>query len=239
MAGSNVQTPRETIGFRVMGDQGLLVEYGDVIDDAVNQKVRSVAAAIAKNPPDGVLETVPAYRSLLVIYDPLTTTARRLELFFRRLEDRIDRIDIPPPRTIDIPVCYGGEFGPDMDFVARSHNLTIDEVIRLHTGRTYNVCMIGFSPGFPFLGGLAPELATPRLKTPRARVPRGSVAIANNQTGIYPLESPGGWQLIGRTPLKLFDPVAEPPLPYQTGDRIRFAAISPQEYHCMREAQVP
>ena len=222
-----------------MGDQGLLVEYGHGIDDAVNRKVRSVAAAVARRPPEGVLEAVPAYRSLLVIYDPLATTIRKLQDFFRQLEARIGRMEIPPPRTIDIPVCYGGEFGPDLDFVARSHGLTDEEVIALHTSRTYTVCMIGFSPGFPFLGGLPPELETPRLKTPRTRVPRGSVAIANRQTGIYPLESPGGWQLIGRTPLKLFDPFREPPLPYQTGDRIRFTRITAEAYRHMREAPCP
>lgn len=239
MGNAKRQMPLKTIGFRIMGDQGLLVEYGDTIDEAVNQKVRSVAAAVACKPPAGVLETVPAYRSLLVIYDPLATTARSLKAFFRQLEENIDRIEVPPPRTIDIPVCYGREYGPDMDFVARSHGLTTEEVIRLHAGRVYTVCMIGFSPGFPFLGGLAPELETPRLETPRTRVPRGSVAIANNQTGIYPLESPGGWQLIGRTPLKLFDPDGEPPLPYQAGDRIRFASVSAREYHRIREMQVP
>jgi KipI family sensor histidine kinase inhibitor len=239
MENKNRPSPPDTIGFRIMGDRGLLVEYGHEIDDTVNRRVRTVAAAVARKPPDGVLETVPAYRSLLIIYDPLVTTIRRLIAFFRQLEERIDRIDIPPPRTVDIPVCYGGEYGPDMDFVARSHSLTTEQVIRLHTGRAYTVCMIGFSPGFPFLGGLDPQLETPRLKTPRTRVPRGSVAIANNQTGIYPLESPGGWQVIGRTPLNLFDPDGEPPLPYQTGDRIRFTSVSAREYHRIREAQVP
>ncbi len=237
MAGNDEHTQRPTIGFRIMGDRGLLVEYGHTIDEAVNHKVRSVAAAVAAKPPQGVLEAVPAYRSLLVIYDPLTTGIRRLQDYFRRLEKRIDRIAVPPPQTLDIPVCYGGDFGPDLDFVARSHDLTPQEVIALHTARTYTVCMIGFSPGFPFLGGLAPELSTPRLKTPRTRVPRGSVAIANSQTGIYPLESPGGWQLIGRTPLKLFDPFAEPPVPYRTGDRIRFTSITDREYRRLRQEQ--
>ncbi len=225
------------MGFRIMGDRGLLVEYGDAIDETVNRKVRSVAAAVAAEPPEGVLETVPAYRSLLVIYDPLATRLQKLQDFFRRLEERIDRIAVPPPQTLEIPVCYGGKYGPDLAFVARSHDLTPQEVIALHTARTYTVCMIGFSPGFPFLGGLAPELETPRLQTPRTRVPRGSVAIANNQTGIYPLESPGGWRLIGRTPLKLFDPCSEPPVPYRTGDRIRFTRITEKAYQRLREEQ--
>lgn len=227
------------INFRIAGDRGLLVEYGEAIDDAVNLKVRIVTAAISLNPPAGVVEAVPAYRSLLVIYDPLITTARNLMAFFRQLENDIGRVAVPPPCTISIPVRYGGDFGPDMDFVAHIHGLTVEEVIALHTGRSYTVCMIGFSPGFPFLGGLAPELATPRLETPRTRVPRGSVAIANDQTGIYPMESPGGWQLIGRTPLDLFNPTREPPLAYQTGDQIRFFAISVQEYNRIREIQTP
>src|SRR5262249_55828790 len=134
---------------------------------------------------------------------------------------------IPPEsRTIDIPVCYGGECGPDLEDVARHTGLAPAEVIARHSAVTYLVYFLGFSPGFPYLGGLAPELATPRLSAPRKRVPAGSVAIGGRQTGVYPVESPGGWRIIGRTDLRLFDPNAEPPALLRTGDSVRFVSVN-------------
>ncbi len=217
--------------FRLMGDIGLLVEYGDVIAPEINTKVRAMALAIAEEGPYGIVEVIPAYRSLLIIYDPLATNIRVLMKVLRALEKRLDRVEMPSPRTVEIPVCYGGDFGPDIDFVANAHNMPIEDVIRIHSSATYQIYMIGFAPGFPFLGGLAKELYTPRLETPRPLVPAGSVGIANNQTGLYPLDSPGGWRLIGRTPLKLFDPTKEDPFPYNVGDMIKFVCISQEEYH--------
>jgi len=131
---------------------------------------------------------------------------------------------------VEIPVCYGGEFGPDIQFVAEHNSITTDDVVRIHSGAEYQIYMIGFTPGFPFLGGLPKKLHTPRLETPRSFVPKGSVGIANNQTGIYPLASPGGWQLIGKTPLKLFTPERSNPFIYKTGDRIKFKPISAEDY---------
>jgi KipI family sensor histidine kinase inhibitor len=221
--------------FRITGDQGLLVEYGDTIDLDVNHKVRSMAIVLEKNMPAGIIEIIPTYRSLLIVYDPLQTTPTRLKKALISLEERLPGIEIPPPGTVEIPVCYGGEFGPDIEFVAESHEITVDEVIRLHSEPEYPIYMIGFTPGFPFLGGLPEALHTPRLETPRTFVPEGSVGIANNQTGIYPVASPGGWQLIGRTPVKLFAPERPNPFLYQAGDRIKFKAISPEEYTRQKE----
>jgi inhibitor of KinA len=220
----------EKARFRTAGDRGLLVEYGDVIDPDVNNKVRSMAMVIEQNSPEGVTETIPTYRSLLVVYEPSITNPAKLQKTLKTLEARLGEIKIPPPDTVEIPVCYGGEFGPDIAVVAQTHNLTVEEVIELHCQPEYLIYMVGFTPGFPFLGGLSERLYTPRLETPRTLVPEGSVGIANNQTGIYPVASPGGWQLIGRTPLKLFVPSRRNPFLYQAGDHIKFNSISPEEY---------
>ena len=221
----------EKARFRVAGDRGLLVEYGDGIAIQVNRKVRTMAIVVEQKLPDGVVEIIPTYCSLLVIYDPGKTTLQNLTVEMTRLEEHIADIHIPPPKIVEIPVCYGGEFGPDIQFVAESHDLEIEEVVRMHSQPTYPIYMIGFTPGFPFLGGLPQNLHTPRLKTPRIRVPEGSVGIANAQTGIYPVDSPGGWQIIGRTPLKLFLPEKENPFLYQAGDMIHFEPISEDTYH--------
>ncbi|MGD8963626.1 MAG: 5-oxoprolinase subunit PxpB [Desulfobacterales bacterium] len=220
----------EKARFRTAGDRGLLVEYGDVIDPAVNNKVRSMAIAIEDNPLNGVTEVIPTYRSLLMIYNPVMTDPAELQKLLETLEARLGDIQIPPPRTVEIPVCYGSEFGPDIDTVADTNQLSVSEVIALHCEPEYLIYMVGFTPGFPFLGGLSEKLHTPRLETPRTLVPEGSVGIANNQTGIYPIASPGGWQLIGRTPVKLFAPERDNPFLYQAGDRIKFKPISAEEY---------
>ncbi len=219
--------------FRIAGDRGLLMEYGDIIDPVINRKVRTMVILIDQAPPEGIIEVIPTYRSLLIIYDPGVTTPERIQNDLDALEQHHDRIEIPPPRTVKIPVCYGETFGPDLAHVADVNRLTEDEVIDLHTATAYPIYMIGFTPGFPFLGGLSEKLHTPRLKTPRTHVPAGSVGIANNQTGIYPVSSPGGWQLIGQTPLKLFNPSMDNPFLYQVGDLIRFESIPTATFHEM------
>ena len=232
VAGANLY-PRAR--YRIAGDRGLLVEYGEGIDPEVNRKVRSMAAVLRARPLAGVAEVVPTYRSLLVTYDPLETDADRLREAIDRLEDRLGEIPVPEPRTVEVPVCYGGEYGPDLGFVAGAHGLTEDEAAEIHAATVYPIYMIGFTPGFPFLGGLDPRLHTPRLETPRTAVPAGSVGIANDQTGIYPVTSPGGWRLIGRTPLKLFDPGRDDPFLYRAGDRIRFVPIPEAAYGRLAE----
>jgi inhibitor of KinA len=220
----------EKTQFRTAGDRGLLVEYGEGIAPEVNRKVRAMAMVLDRHPVEGLVAIVPTYRALLIQYDPQTTGVTALKQALLDLEERLASIAIPPPRTVEIPVCYGGDCGPDIEFVAVTHGLGVDEVIRLHSTPAYPIYMIGFTPGFPFLGGLPEVLHTPRLETPRTHVPEGSVGIANAQTGIYPVASPGGWQLIGRTPLKLFEPAKKNPFLYQAGDCIRFVPISPERY---------
>jgi inhibitor of KinA len=217
--------------FRLVGDRGLLVEYGDTIDPEINRKVRSVALALQKAEVEGIVEVIPTYRSLMIVYDPAATQVQRLEEVVKKVEEHWGELEIPLPKHVEVPVCYGGDFGPDIDFVAKIHGLSTDEVISIHSGTPYQIYMIGFTPGFTFLGGLSEALHTPRLETPRLMVPAGSVGIANNQTGMYAIESPGGWRLIGRTPLKLFDPNRENPLLYRAGDLIQFKSISRDEFH--------
>ncbi|HHY76979.1 MAG TPA: 5-oxoprolinase subunit PxpB, partial [Clostridiales bacterium] len=138
--------------------------------------------------------------------------------------------DSEPAKVVEIPTIYGGEYGPDIEFVAQHNNLTVDEVIEIHSSRNYLIYMLGFTPGFPYLGGMSEKIETPRLKTPRTKIPAGSVGIAGKQTGIYPIDSPGGWQLIGRTPVKLYDPLADPPVLLNAGDYVRFVPIDEKEY---------
>jgi inhibitor of KinA len=214
-----------------MGDRALLVEMGEEISPPVNRKVRELLLRMERTPADGVLELVPGYRSLLLVYDPLRISLPALETTVLGACQAGDPTLLPEPKTLRIPVLYGGEYGPDLAWVAEYHGITPDEVVRLHTEPFYQVYMIGFAPGFPYMGELPDALATPRKQTPRTVVPRGSVAIAQKQTGIYPFQSPGGWQVLGRTPLKLFDPQGWPPVPLEMGDRVKFYAV--------REGEVP
>ena len=220
--------------FLLSGDRGLLVEYGDGISPQINRKVRKMAMALEQTRPKGVLEVIPTYRSLLIVYEPLDSDPVSIQYSLEELEKRIDKLTLPPPKTIEIPVCYGAEFGPDIENVAKKHDLRVEDVIRIHSEPDYLIYMIGFTPGFPFLGGLPEILHTPRLVTPRTHVPEGSVGIADAQTGVYPIASPGGWQLIGRTPLKLFSPDKTDPFLYQTGDLIHFKPISVEAFHRIR-----
>jgi inhibitor of KinA len=224
--------------FRIAGDCGLLVEYGDTIHPEVNEKVRSMAIVLENDLPPGVVEIMPTYRSIMIVYDPCATTVAALKKILTGLEKHLADIKIFPPRLVKIPVCYGGPLGPDIEYVAAYHHMSAKEVIELHCRPEYLIYMVGFTPGFPFLGGLSPALHTPRLETPRTLVPEGSVGIANDQTGVYPISSPGGWQLIGRTPLKLFSPEVDPPIRYQAGDRIRFYPISVEDYHRLAQEEV-
>jgi len=222
---------------RISGDRAVLVEYGDAIDPAVNEKVRAMAALLKQGLPEGVEAVIPAYRNLLLIYDPLVTSPEKLLSLLQGLEARLHEIGIPPPRIVEIPVLYGGEFGPDIEVVARHSGVTVEQVIAIHSGTDYPIYMIGFTPGFCYLGGLDRRIHTPRRKTPRTLLPGGSVGIAEAQTGMYPVDSPGGWQIIGRTPLKLFAPERATPFLYEAGDRIRFVPVTSGEYDRIREKE--
>jgi inhibitor of KinA len=219
-----------TLRFFPAGDQGILVELGDTIDPDIHRRVRGLFHLLEENPVEGIREVVPAYRSILIFYDPLLISPEEVKRHLAHLHQSAEDQLPPTPRTVDIPVVYGGVFGPDLTFVAQYHHLEPEEVIRIHTAGEYLVYLVGFSPGFPFMGGLDSRIHTPRLETPRTRVPRGSVAIANQQTGIYPVESPGGWRIIGRTPVQLYRPRENPPVLVRMGDRVRFRPISPAVY---------
>jgi len=212
-----------------MGDRSLLVELGDEISPAVNQRVQELFTAIDRHRSKGILDLVPSYRSLLMIYDPLCISLDEIKAGIKDIWNNPDQSRLPQPQTVKIPVVYGGERGPDLQQVALYHDLTPQEVIGFHTGPTYRVYMIGFTPGYPYLGEVLDAIATPRRETPRTLVPKGSVGIAQKQTGIYSVDSPGGWQIIGWTPVKLFDPDGQPPSHLVMGDRVQFYAITEQE----------
>jgi inhibitor of KinA len=212
------------------GDMAFVVELGDAIDPEVNRRVHDLRHVIEERRVTGVIELVPTYRSLLVYYDPLRVTRPELE---RELGDlaagRVETRRLPA-RIVEFPTVYGGEFGPDLGFVAEHAKLRPDEVVRIHSETDYLVYMMGFTAGFPYLGGMSPAIATPRLATPRTRIPAGSVGIAQQQTGIYPADSPGGWQIIGRTPVRIFDPARTPPVAVEAGDYIRFVPVGIDVY---------
>jgi inhibitor of KinA len=217
--------------FYPMGDRGLLLEFGDEISQKINERVRRMALAIESELIGGILETVPTYRSLLVLYDPLVLTLKDLNQKLESIEGKLQQSPFPEPKLTRIPVVYGGAYGPDLEPVARYHHSSPEEIIRLHCSTSYLVYLIGFMPGFPYMGELPEGLVTPRLKTPRLSVPTGSVAIAQKQTGVYPMESPGGWQILGKTPVKMFDPRKTPPSYLQMGDRVQFYSISEKEFN--------
>ncbi len=211
-------------GIVPLGDSAVLVRFGDEIDPAIQLRVQALDALLSSNSLPGLVETVPAYATLLVCYDPLLLTYTRVVQWIDSLLERVETSAVRKPRRFEVPVRYGGQDGPDLGFVAAYHHLTFQEVVRIHTSRVYMIYMMGFTPGFPYMGGLDPAIITPRLATPRTRVPAGTVAIAGAQTGIYPLDSPGGWRMIGRTSLKLFDPQAAWPFLFSPGDEVAFVA---------------
>jgi inhibitor of KinA len=223
------------VRFLSVGDTALAVEFGDAIDRELNRKVISLDRAIRADPPAGVVETVSTFRSLMVHYDPLTTSRAELEQAIEGLLDR--RHDLSGAcRLWRIPVCYEGAFAPDLAAVAQQTGLAPAEIAALHAGVRYHVYMLGFLPGFPYMGDLPQALALPRRADPRIRVPAGSIAIATILTAIYPYDSPGGWHLIGRTPLPLFDPVRSPPALLAAGDAVLFEPIDPCRFAEIRDA---
>src|SRR4030042_852829 len=194
----------------LMGDRGFLLEFGDEISREINERGRRMALAIQAEAMEGIIETVPTYRSFLIIYNPLILPVEDLMKRLNRMEEGLPQTALPEPKLTHIPVVYGGMYGPDLEGVAKYHRVSPEEVVQLHCSKPYLIYMIGFMPGFPYMGELPQALATPRLKTPRLSVPKGSVAIAQRQTGIYSMESPGGGQILGRTPGELFDPGKDP-----------------------------
>ncbi|MBZ5579383.1 MAG: 5-oxoprolinase subunit PxpB [Acidobacteriia bacterium] len=205
-------------------DGSLLVSFGDAISIEAHQQVLRLTDAFAELPL-GIRNLHPAFASVLIDFDPRRRSHADVEALVRERMAAPAAASSAESRLVEIPVCYDGADGPDLEDVARHTGLDAARVVELHASAEYLVYFLGFSPGFPYLGGMPAELATPRLPAPRKRVPAGSVAIGGAQTGIYPMESPGGWRLIGRTSRRLFDPAAEPPALLRMGDRVRFVPV--------------
>jgi inhibitor of KinA len=231
--------------FAPLGDVAVVVTLGERIDESTLRQVRALANALLAQSDAGVVDVIPAYTTETVFYEAIGSAtespyARMCRVISECASLARSRNETATagerkrrarsPKTVEIPVCYGGERGPDLEDVARQAKLSADEVIELHAQPDYQVCAIGFTPGFPYLGGLPEKLHTPRRPTPRVRVPAGSVGIGGMQTGVYSLPTPGGWQLIGRTPLTLFDAGREEPALLQVGDQVKFCPISPEEF---------
>ena len=230
-------TDAPSFQFSPLGDRAITITLGSTIDEVTHKRVRATTQALLAGAIAGITDVVPAFASVTIHYDPRAVNGDASHSPYARLTARLSDTlaeirpeDLPAPRVVEIPVCYGGDFGPDLDDVANRHALTTDEVVRIHTEGDYLVYMVGFMPGFAYLGGLSDRIATPRRSSPRTAVPAGSVGIGGQQTGVYPMESPGGWNLIGRTPLKIFDIARDEQTLLATGDRVRFVPISASEY---------
>jgi KipI family sensor histidine kinase inhibitor len=209
-----------------VGDSAVLVELGDEIDIPINQRVHALAALVNTSSLAGVIETVPAYATLLVHYDPLILSFVEIENYLQGKMAKIVDSEFGKPKRVEVPVRYGGEYGVDLESVARHCQLRVEDVIRIHSQKIYTVFMMGFTPGYPYMGKLDDVIVTPRLESPRPRVPAGTVAIAGSQTGIYTIDSPGGWQLIGWTSLQLFSPESNTPFLFSPGDEVKFIVES-------------
>jgi inhibitor of KinA len=217
-------------------DQAVLVYLGGEIGPPVHERVRHFLQILQKRPPKWLRNIQPAYTSLMLTFDPCLTDHAEVEAKLRQFEARAAKIQHRKPRLIEIPVCYGGEFGPDLNDVADFCRLSKSKVIKLHTSQNYLAYFLGFAPGFAYLGDLPESIATPRLDSPRKKVPPGSVGIAGRQTGIYPFATPGGWRLIGRTPLRMFHVNRKPMSTISVGDEVRFKPITQKEFRKLESA---
>jgi len=215
---------------QITGDTSVAILFGDEISEEINTQIRAFDEALNDDQIDGIYETVPTYCSLTIHYAPE-------KIRYQELHDKLQAMLAVSHKAqkmntiiMEIPVHYGGEYGPDLDYVAEYNHLTPEEVIRIHTSAEYLIYMLGFTPGFSYMGGMDDRIATPRLKTPRVLIPAGSVGIAGKQTGIYPIDSPGGWQLIGRTPVRLYDAERDTPILLDAGLHVKFVPVDEAEY---------
>jgi inhibitor of KinA len=222
--------------FQRSSDQSLLIYFGQEITLHAHERVRRLLRLMQLEPIVGVRNLHPAYSSVLIKFDAMRLRHEELEAELRKYLDSLDQVELPESRDVEIPVCYGPEFGPDLNEVAALHKLTSEQVIELHSAKRYLVYFLGFVPGFAYLGELPEALVTPRLAVPRRRVPAGSVGIAGNQTGVYPFETPGGWKLLGRTPIKMFRPESDGLSLLSTGDRVQFVPISREQFDALENA---
>jgi len=222
--------------FQPSSDQSLLVYFGHEITLQAHERVRRLLRLLELQPIAGIRNLHPAYCSLLVKFDALKLQHDELEAILRKYLDRLEEVNLPEPRQLEIPVCYGAEYGPDLSEVAAMHGMTPAQAIELHTSTNYLVYFLGFVPGFAYLGELPQALVTPRLAAPRRRVPAGSVGIAGSQTGVYPFATPGGWRLLGRTPIAMFRPAGNGLSLLSIGDRVRFIPISAKQFAALERA---
>ena len=207
------------------GDSSILVEFGRIISPEINRKITATVQLMKMQHIEGVVDIIPAFCSLLINYDPRVISYEEITERMQHLLKMDAKMDEGKKKVYEIPVCYGGEYGPDIANIAAHAGLSEEEVIKIHSSRDYLIYMLGFLPGFCYLGGLDERIHTPRLANPRIKISAGSVGIGGSQTGIYPLDSPGGWQLMGMTPVKTYDPDREVPILLEAGDYIRFIPI--------------
>lgn len=220
----------QDVHIRTAGDSTLLVEFGKEINPEINARIASFVQLVREQQVEGIVDMIPTYCSLLINYDPRIVLYKDIK---KRIQDLL-KVELSGTarckKIYEIPVCYGGEYGPDLDLIAEHAGLSKEEVIQIHSSQDYLIYMLGFLPGFTYLGGLDERIHTPRLPNPRIRIEAGSVGIGGSQTGIYPLDSPGGWNLMGKTPVKTYDPDRETPILVEAGEYIRFVPIDEDEY---------
>ena len=225
--------------YKLINEETIMIYFEQQIDPSTFKEVQKVEKYIKDQQHEAIIEVIPSYRAIMLHID---ITKQSLAKVVNELKlEQLSKLDfdenLNKVKTISLPVLYGGNYGPDIQEVATHNQLSIEEVIKLHTENTYLIYMLGFMPGFPFLGGLNSKLATPRREEPRTSIPAGSVGIANNQTGLYPKQSPGGWQIIGRTPITVFDILRTPMCLYESGDYIKFYSIDESTFEQIVEAQ--
>lgn len=214
----------------IAGENALIIYFGDQTDPATSAKVQQAVTILEKELAEQLIDMVPSYASLLVIYDMLKCDHLEVRSKLRKLLGQLEESSAISGKIVTLPAYYSTESGPDLEALATRAQLSIEEVIKIHSDMEYRVYAIGFAPGFAYLGEVDPRIAAPRLSTPRQKVPKGAVAIADQQTAVYPAVSPGGWNLIGLCPTPMFDPKAEPTMPVQVGDRVKFEPINREQF---------
>lgn len=217
------------------GDSALLIEFGKDINPETNRKITALVQLMREQHIEGIVDVIPAFCSLLINYDPRVLSYEELKERMEHLLKMEAKTEATRKRIFEIPVCYGGEYGPDIENIAEHAGLSVEEVIKIHSSKDYLIYMLGFLPGFTYLGGLDERIHTPRLASPRLKIRAGSVGIGGSQTGIYPLDSPGGWQLMGMTPVRTYDPERQTPILVEAGDYIRFIPIDEEEFLRIQE----
>ncbi|WP_255487289.1 5-oxoprolinase subunit PxpB [Oceanospirillum sediminis] len=230
MATENSKALPEGLDIRVAGENALIIYFGEQTSPEVSARVQQAVSVLQNELADELIDMVPSYASLLVIYNLMVTDHLHIRNQIERLLSGLGSAENSDGKVVTLPAWYSSEAGPDLEDLARNAGLTTDEVIQLHSEAEYRVYAIGFAPGFAYLGEVDPRIAAPRLSTPRQKVPRGAIAIADRQTAVYPAVSPGGWNLIGLCPTRMFKPEADPTMPVQVGDRIKFSPVSREEF---------